>query len=29
MGERGRQLSEEHYNIHRYAEQLHHFFESL
>ena len=29
MGEKGRQLAERHYNIARYAKQLHKFFESL
>lgn len=29
MGQRGRQLAEEHYNTQRYAKDLHNFFESL
>ena len=29
MGERGRQLADSHYNVERYASELHRFFESL
>ena len=29
MGRRGRQLAERHYNMERYASDLHKFFESL